>query len=511
MDGFGERLQAAADAYRGLQSHLDGGWTEDRTDDAARSIVNTTEVLTVLRVAGLSYDDSAVQRGLAYLAHKVFTHPRSPSADPVEGRGPRTRYLAWGLRGLVLWPAARQDPRWHDAQAHCVAWLAEHELVRPIEGARPIGGGWGEDPRQQHPSMLSTQMAVEALGRVAVDTDVAFQMAARARAEVARMGATAAGTTSWPQAPGERFPSPAATALAVLTLTSGTSEQRARAYGGVRWLMAHVDRWATTLEGDGQARGSNWAHMTFSLGLRAVLIPGSAVAAETPALRPAIDLLSDLWIPAAGEWSHGKPGARPSPSGSCAVVLAHEALKRAWSFDAERHLVQRRISRRKPAPLPKRFEVRLDEKADVSVFDFDEELLVTRALGPSLSQFMAVLAVRHREGEARAIESRALPTDELCRLLAIRPDTVRTYAKRVNKTLKEAAAARDRHLGDLVQDKSAEVASMRAWYLNVDLVVVAPEVVHTVNVLRGGGQPSVLSTDGHPPSSADRRVPAIPD
>jgi hypothetical protein len=36
----------------------------------------------------------------------------------------RTRYIAWGLRGLVLWPAARQDPRWRPAYAHCV-WHAE--------------------------------------------------------------------------------------------------------------------------------------------------------------------------------------------------------------------------------------------------------------------------------------------------------------------------------------------------------------------------------------------------
>jgi len=148
--------------------------------------------------------------------------------------------------------------------------------------------------------------------------------------------------------------------------------------------------------------------------------------------------------------------------------------------------------------------VRLDDDAGLSVFDLDKELLLTCGFGPSLSQFVSLLAVRHLEGNARVLESRALPVDELCRLLALRPDTVRRYAKRVNQTLKKAAAEHDHHVGDLVQDKSADDPAIRAWYLNVDLVVVAPTVVHAIHKLRGTGQLIVPSADVEDTLAADR-------
>jgi hypothetical protein len=500
MQTFSDRLRESVAVYRRLQSPIDGGWTEDRTADAPRSIVNTTEVLTILRAARVPHDDPAVQRGLGFLAQNVFVHPRVRSDQGLDGRGRKTRYLAWGLRGLVLWQEARQDPRWRPAQEHCVRWLARNEQLRRIDDAGElwVGGAWKEHERNEHPSLLSTQMAVEALDRVAygaTTVEAARAMAGRARAEVARMAQDSAQSAWWPQVPGERQPSAAATALAVLCLARGDASQRGLAKRGVRWLMGHVSRWVSTPEGDANAHGSNWSHMTFSLGVRAVLTPHSGVDATGAPLRPVIDYLDDLWLPRSGEWSHGKPGARPSPTGSCAVVLAHQALRDSWPFDASMHILQRRSPRRTVARRPAGFVLKLDARSTATVYDLTGDEVLTRRLGPRAGLLLSVLAVRHQTSDGERLATSSVESDELARLLGVLPDTVRTTVARLNRALISAALERDHHIGDLIQEFAVPGSRTRRWHVNVDEVVVVDEVVQAVGRLTAGAQSALVSAD----------------
>jgi hypothetical protein len=66
--------------------------------------------------------------------------------------------------------------------------------------------------------------------------------------------------------------------------------------------------------------------MTFSLGLRACLVMRTDPL--SPDLRPAIEVLDELWVDDGDEW-RGGVGERTSVHGTHAVVLAYESLRKA--------------------------------------------------------------------------------------------------------------------------------------------------------------------------------------
>jgi hypothetical protein len=458
---FDEHLRKAVESYRRRQT-IEGGWGEDRFEGAPASIVNTCEVLAVMRAARVRYDEPTIQDALMYLARAVVDHPKRRGST-LAARGENTRYCAWGLAGLTLYDQARHDVGLADAHEACVAWLSDHEL----NGA----GAWGEVPNSEHPSLLSTSAALRGLQRLCGYHPAAAEarrLVSNARRQIRGLTRETGQMAGWAQTPRERSISPSATAMAVLMLSEGDFEDGGLAIRGARWLLAHVRDWGTMVEPDASARGANWHHMTFSLGLRAILATGVATP-EHRSLRETISYLTELWLPDEAEWSHGRPGARPSPSGSYAVVLAHNALRRAWPFDIDEalHGWRRRTA---PAEAPPEVQIAVGADREITVTDLDGRVKLTARLRPALHHLFMELAVRHEAGAAQAtLDARSLSTEELALALEVTADTVRRNAQKVNVELRKAAESGGESVGDLIQLMSVTGdPGNRRWILAVD-------------------------------------------
>lgn len=423
-------------------------------------------MLSIFKAAGVGYDDPAVQRGLSYLADSMPLHWLPLGKHP-EARGEHARYAAFGLLGLTLYKPARHDPCWLEVQSSAIDWLESHAMR---------AGGWAEHPRTDHPSLISTHAAVIGLERVCPfgdDGDRAAELAANARWMTAAHAEGNGDFRWWPQAPGERRPSAPTTSLAVLILSRGNLEQRDLARRGIAWLMENAARWAEDVDPARHMRGSAWAHMTFSLGLRAVLAPGSPVRADDRTFSRVLVHLDELWREEDGEWSHGLPGALPSPSGSCAAVLAHEALKRAWPFDPTTHVLPKRVRRRRARVADPRTVIEL-RGSSVVVRSPRDEVLAEAELPPALGQMFTLLCERRIAGDSEeTLEARTVSTGELADSLGVEPKTIRKYADRINKRLQKGAERVERVVGDLVELQSTPRALRdRRWGLAAGVVVI---------------------------------------
>lgn len=459
MAGYRDRLQQAVETYRALQSDEEGGWGEDRWEGAACSIVNTAEVLCVFKAANVPYDDPAIQRALGFLAGAVEAHPRSTRQG---GRGQHARYCAFGVLGLTLFKESRHDVRWEEAQGTCVEWLRDHR----------VADAWPEHAGNEHPSLTSTHAAVVGLSRICPRHDLGPQatvLAAEAQQAVLSLGQQRGRRRCWANTPEEEDKvSPAATALAVLTLSKGNAKHRKAAIEGAKWLLAHVDDWAGATEGDAHMRDANWRQMSFSLCLRATLTPPAAHSATEPALKGSIEYLDSLWNAREREWRHGHPEARCSPTGSCSVVLASEAVRRAWPLELE---FPRAKPRRAPRSAAKpETRIAIAEDWSVSASDLRGELVAAERLSPKLGFLLAIVARRlFQAGTDAPLEARTLTAAELASACGWKDlDTVRRNAGRVNDVLSEAAKSNNRGLGDLLQPMGdPPTPAERRWGLNV--------------------------------------------
>ncbi|MGX9225126.1 hypothetical protein ACWV95_00355 [Streptomyces albus] len=90
----------AGDAARTLLHNqgFDGGWGLTLT--SVSSIVNTSEVLPILRAAGIA--GQPVRQALDFLSGAIVEHCRPRHKG---GRGEHTRFIAFGLAGLLSHPA----------------------------------------------------------------------------------------------------------------------------------------------------------------------------------------------------------------------------------------------------------------------------------------------------------------------------------------------------------------------------------------------------------------------
>jgi hypothetical protein len=479
VPSFKQRLAEAVTTYRDIQNPGDGGWGEDRLADAPTSIVNTVEVLAVLRAARVSYEDTAVSKAMRYLHEAVFTHPRASDGEGDEARGEHTRYCAWGVSGLTLYKEARHDRRLSDAQQHCVTWLSERQWANQ--------GAWGEHPGDEHPSLLSTSAAVSGLSRLcsyhpAGEEAQALVLSARKVVRSLSHQVTSKGpkrTSAWSLVPGgdPTSLSPSATAMAVISLSGGEEPDRTLAREGAQWLLDHLSEWRELVEGDGAPHQANWQHMAFSLGLRAVL-KGMRRDSSDPGLKGTVKYLDELWRADRGEWSHGRPKARSSPSGSYAVVTAYEAMARAWPFDASREILHERGSAESRA-MPPEVQVVVRDGGSLTVVDLDGYAFDV-GIPQAQLQLVSLLATRHSAGrDEGSIEARAWGLTELADELGIEIDTVRRYVQSVNQAIKRQAVYEGRSIGDLLQiPKSSSRPARRRVLINVDRVTVEQAAAH---------------------------------
>ena len=116
-------------AARTLLDHqgFDGGW--GLTLSSVSSIVNTSEVLLVLRAAGIG--GKPARDALSYLAESIEEHCRPRQKG---GRGENTRFVCFGLMGLLRYPEFFTQPGVAETAAWSVDWLERHQ----------VGQGWPE-------------------------------------------------------------------------------------------------------------------------------------------------------------------------------------------------------------------------------------------------------------------------------------------------------------------------------------------------------------------------------
>ncbi|MEV8390769.1 MULTISPECIES: hypothetical protein [unclassified Streptomyces] len=127
----------------------DGGWGLTLT--SVSSIVNTSEVLPILRAAGIA--GQPVRRALDFLVGAIPEHclPRHKG-----GRGEHSRFVAFGLAGLLSHPQFFHHSGVAGTTAWCVGWLEDHQ----------VDHGWPEVLGLDDTSLHQTALVVHRLARL---------------------------------------------------------------------------------------------------------------------------------------------------------------------------------------------------------------------------------------------------------------------------------------------------------------------------------------------------------
>jgi hypothetical protein len=292
------RLRRTAEIYLDAIRH-DGGW--GLAPGQVSSLVNTAEVLAVLRSAAVPYSDSGVQKGLAYIVSNLEVHLNE------RDRGPRTRYAAYALLGLSEYAEARTRPDVLACMHFASNWLHGHNRRE---------GGWAAEEQEDGLSLFATTQAMIALSAAQPD-DPAIGQGADCLLKHALSAST------WPAEAGGKYRSPALTGLAAEALFDAGRHAPARA--AAKWLHENPEKWATKTEVGRSELGTSWRHMSFSIGARAVL--RSEVPFYDHRMRPALLYLDSLWSERHGLWSDGEPNDHLTVRGAYAAALLYKALR----------------------------------------------------------------------------------------------------------------------------------------------------------------------------------------
>jgi hypothetical protein len=354
LAAFEARVGVAARTLLDSQG-FDGGWGLTLT--SVSSIVNTSEVLPILRTAGIA--GQPVRRALGFLTSAIPEHclPRHRG-----GRGEHTRFVAFGLTGLLSHPCFFHHIGVPEAVAWCVDWFDDHRVEH----------GWPEVLGLDDTSLHQTALAVSAL---ALLRDTCHELGPGLRlagglntsALLERVEPLidhgvrgllyhrrSSGAWGW-RTYVDTDPSPSKTALCLLALSavvSGTGPAGDPAYRDVpretgavhgpvqrkqlsdvvaeagQWLVRNHHRWEEFVEDDKDVQGTAWEHMAYALCTQAAI----RACADPRDLRlsKAWRLMDDLWDPETGMWN--EPGA----SGRRATIRAAYYTVSAYQEACER-------------------------------------------------------------------------------------------------------------------------------------------------------------------------------
>jgi len=449
MTAFPERF-AALERLLDYRRSSDGGWPQKlELANAPTTIVATAEVLEILRIRGLRYEDPTIQRGLRYLADQVKAQTTKA------GRGEWHRFPAYALWGIMRYPAALHDPALSSGALFSAEWLIRHQLP---------GGGWSQGSQYDQIWLPATMVATTALDRLVGFTRGKVRSAAQAAAVRARsaLRAFAIGRVktqlAWPQWPGVEI-CPGATSLVVLTLAGGNADDRDAARAGMNWLAANPERWAQQVHFDEQIETRTWRILSFSLGVRALLHPCASRQITDPAIALAAEHFDALWNEAESGWADSV-GRVASTSGSFGVVTAVHAMKRAWPFDPTdqlglpSHPTRGGIDRRRRAH---RVLIICEATREIRVDGpLGELLLLVRVEGSSQWELLSTLARRHYDATRAGASDQTdmtVSVHELAKLRQTQVATVLRTAARLNQALaREAAKGSQKSFVDLVED-----------------------------------------------------------
>ncbi|MBV9025600.1 MAG: hypothetical protein JO362_17815 [Streptomycetaceae bacterium] len=431
----------------------DGGWGLTLT--SVSSIVNTSEVLPILRSAGIA--GQPVRQALDFLVGAIPQHcmPRHKG-----GRGENTRFIAFGLAGLLSHPQFIHHGGVAETAAWSVGWFEDHQ----------VDHGWPEVLGLDDTSLHQTALAVHGLAQLrdtlhelgpglrlpgGVDTSSLLDRVVPLIDHGVHgllYHRRPSGAWGW-RTYVDTDPSPSKTALCLLALSavaSGTGPEGEPAYrdvpretGGVhgvgqtkrlaevvteagQWLLHNHHRWETFVEDDKDVQGTAWEHMAYALCAQAVVRVGANP--RDPRLTKAWALMNDLWDPEAGLWN--EPGA----SGKRATIRAAYYTVSAYE-EALRRLT--RLS--------------LDSTAPEDTGETTAEMVLERvALGPGRT---VQLRARDSDGQVvcelserlfdlvkvvHSAPTGGLATERIAGMLYVAPSSVPKYVQRLNQAVSAA-------------------------------------------------------------------------
>ncbi|WP_131741973.1 hypothetical protein [Actinomadura roseirufa] len=442
-------------ASRTLLEHqgFDGGW--GLTLSSVSSIVNTSEVLAVLRGAGVG--GTPVRDALAYLAGAVEEHCRPRQKG---GRGENTRFVCFGLNGLLHYPEFFTQPEVTDTAIWCVDWLERHQ----------IGHGWPEVAGIDDASLHQTALAVLALSRLrdtlrVLGPELALPGGADTGALATRVepliGHGLAGLLYHRRSSGawgwrtyvDTAPSPSKTALCLMAVAAASGHRPSietvirdepHEVGGVhgrpsalrpsqivaeagQWLLHNHYRWETFVENDQDVQGTAWEHMAYALGVQGVLRAGGNPYDRR--LASAWRLMNELWDDEAGLWNEpGASGRRATIRAAYYTVTAYQAA-------------QQRIARLSMA------DTNPDTGADAELGGAPVELrevsfvAASRQIMMTISEASATCLVSQRLFDLAFLlhqTPNGLAVARIAATLHIAPSSVPKYVQRLNKAVAEA-------------------------------------------------------------------------
>ncbi|WP_242895348.1 hypothetical protein [Actinomadura litoris] len=458
LASYDKRVARAARTLLGCQGH-DGGW--GLTLSSVSSIVNTAEVLAVLRAAGVG--GAPVRDALGYLAGAVAEHPRPRQKG---GRGENTRFVCFGLTGLLYYPEFFTQPEVAGAASWCVGWLEGHQ----------VGQGWPEVAGIDDISLHQTALAVLALARLrdtlgALGPGLALPGGADTGALAARVepliGHGVAGLLYHRRPSGawgwrtyvDTAPSPSKTALCLMAVAAAAGRAGARPaaagswaqgvpgdrpleVGGVhgrpellrplqiaaeagQWLLGNHHRWETFVEDDKDVPGTAWEHMAYALGVQGVLAAGGSP--HDRRLGRAWRLMNELWDAEAGLWNEpGASGRRATIRATYYTVCAYE--------QARRRIAQLGMAGADAATGDDRLEGAPPEIGEVSLVAEGRQIVVSTAEASTacaVSQRLFDLAALLRDAPG------GLAVSQIAAALHLAPSSVPKYVQRLNKAIIE--------------------------------------------------------------------------
>lgn len=431
----------------------DGGWGLTLT--SVSSIVNTSEVLPILRAAGIA--GQPVRRALDFLIRAIPEHSRP---RPKGGRGEHTRFIAFGLAGLLSHPRFFHHNGVAETVTWCVGWLEEHQ----------VDHGWPEVLGLDDTSLHQTALVVHRLTELrdalhdfgpglllpgGVETGSLLERVEPLIEHGVRgllYHRRPSGAWGW-RTYIDTDPSPSKTALCLLALStvrSGTGPGGEPAYrdepreaGGVhgrverkrlsdvvveagQWLLHNHHRWETFVEDDKDVRGTAWVHMAYALCAQAAIRAGASP--RDPRLAKAWKLMNDLWDPQTRLWN--EPGA----SGGRATIRAAYYTVSAYE-EAVRRLARMNLA-----------DTISEDASEASA----EMVIVRVALGPGRT---VLLGARDSEGTVACELSERLfdvvkavydapgagmSTERIAAKLYVAPSSVPKYVQRLNQAVAAA-------------------------------------------------------------------------
>lgn len=450
--GFAAFEARAGEAARTLLRNqgYDGGWGLTLT--SVSSIVNTSEVLPILRAAGIA--GQPVRQALGFLVGAIPQHclPRHKG-----GRGEHTRFIAFGLAGLLSHPQFFHQDGVAEAAAWCVGWLEDHR----------VDHGWPEVLGLDDTSLHQTALAVHGLARLR-DTLHELGRGLRLPGGMDTGGLLdqveplidhgvhgllyhrrPSGAWGW-RTYVDTAPSPSKTALCLLALSavaSGTGPEGEPAYrdtprdtGGVhgpartkrvadviteagQWLLHNHHRWETFVEDDKDVQGTAWEHMAYALCTQAAVRAGASP--RDARLIKAWTLMNDLWDPEAGLWNEpGASGRRATIRAAYYTVFAYEeALRRLARLSLDD--LSPEDTRKAPAGIVIE-HVAIGPGRTVLLRARDNEGQVACELSERLFDLLKTV---HEAPAGR------LATDRIATAMYVAPSSVPKYVQRLNQTV----------------------------------------------------------------------------